>query len=758
MWLPYRVSNRSNDQGAYLDELLLNRQTLTEKLSVRTEKFLLPLVCVAPGVLMLAYVGIDTLRNGKFGAHLTFALSAGIAFVMLGCLVRTAWRGFAGWAAFGLIGQAASLQMIDAGRLIHFQNYRPVADLLSREVLFVAIVAIQAIAVMIGLGQRRTDLIKCIRGIGTWRFLVLMMMLGISSAAVTPDAAKYITSVSLGTVVQLIALGNVFLAVLCIPATSLDWLNAKFARVFGVDSQTNHRKIDAFVLSAALAVTVVCGFLSYFVYQSHPHVPDETQYVFQAKYMAAGQLTVTPPRVPEAFSMYMVPYLDARWYGIFPPAFPAVLAVGVELGALWIVNPIFAGICIVLGFLLIQELYSTWVARLSVILLSTSPWFVFMGMNLMSHMFTLACSLAAALCLMYAHRRRNIWLALSSGLFVGVVSLIRPLDGLIVGALLSLWATFSVTGWGDRVRYLAALFFGTLASASLVLPYNKAVTGDWFALPLETYYAKYFWPGASSIGFGPHRGMGWQLDALPGHTPFEALINTALNTYQLNAELLGWSTGSLIFIGYLVVSGGIRRKDLWAWITFLLIVITLGAFWYHGGPDFGPRYWFVAIVPLVALTIRGMTHLSERMQGEDQTPSSIDPRVLAAALLLCFASAVSYIPWRAADKYYQYLEMKPGIAELATRSGFGNGLVLVRGNEHPDYQSAWIFNQPNFDGPGPLYAADKSPEIRRQLLEAYPDRQVWLVDGPTLTGGEYVLRAGPLSAKSLLEEHREELR
>jgi len=130
----------------------------------------------------------------------------------------------------------------------------------------------------------------------------------------------------------------------------------------------------------------------------------------------------------------------------------------------------------------------------------------------------------------------------------------------------------------------------------------------------------------------------------------------------------------------------------------------------------------------------------------------IDPRIAAAVMMLCMMSGASYLSWRASDKYYRYLEMQPGIAELATREKFGNALVLVRGDEHPDYQSAWIFNAPNFDGTGPLYAWDKSAEIRERLLRSYPDRQVFLVDGPTMAGGEYVVREGPVSAQSLLEE------
>ena len=36
--------------------------------------------------------------------------------------------------------------------------------------------------------------------------------------------------------------------------------------------------------------------------------------------------------------------------------------------------------------------------------------------------------------------------------------------------------------------------------------------------------------------------------------------------------------------------------------------------------------------------------------------------------------------------------------------------------------------------------------MEARLLDAYPDRPVWILDGPSLTGGAYRIAAGPLSA------------
>ena len=59
--------------------------------------------------------------------------------------------------------------------------------------------------------------------------------------------------------------------------------------------------------------------------------------------LAEGLLTVPAPPVPEAFSVYMIPYKSERWYSIFPPGWPAMLAIGTLLEVPWLVNPLLAG-------------------------------------------------------------------------------------------------------------------------------------------------------------------------------------------------------------------------------------------------------------------------------------------------------------------------------------------------------------------------------------------------------------------------------
>jgi len=275
-----------------------------------------------------------------------------------------------------------------------------------------------------------------------------------------------------------------------------------------------------------------------------------------------------------------------------------------------------------------------------------------------------------------------------------------------------------------------------------MLLYNKALTGAPLDFPLTNYVPSGHSPSANALGFGADRGFDWTgLDPLPGHGILDILINDALNTALVNVELFGWGTGSLLFILAFLVGGKLRRAD-WTMLGVIAAVVFVHSFyWFSGGPDFGARYWYLIIVPCVVLTARGIQMLDERLEG------GRPERAYAATLLagvLCLVSVATFIPWRAIDKYRHYRGMRPDILRLAESHEFGRSLVLVRGDRHPDYASVFTYNPLDLRADGPIYAWDKDSVVRQQVVAAYPDRPVWLVDGPCITLRSYEVTAGPL--------------
>lgn len=675
----------------------------------------------------------------------------GVSLLALAWAVGTTWKGFAAWISLALVGQAVALQLVDAGPLIHYQHLKPLDVVLRELPWLVLFLVFQSVLVIAALARRLTVIRSWLRyAFRPWQLAVVFLVFVLSTAALSRNTSGYLFEIAGAAWIQLVSLGNLVLVVWALPEGALAALKFKFDAWLGepaVPDAAKHSTLDRFAWIAALWVTGIAALLAIFGYQQHPHVPDEVAYLLHARFLAAGAWTLPGPQVPAAFGTYLVQFRGDEWFIPTPPGWPAMLALGVRLGVPWLVNPVLAGICALLAYLLVQELYDRRMARLVVLFLCVSPWFLFMGMNFMTHTFTLACALAAAVLVAWSRRRGQIFWAFLAGGFVGMGSLIRPLDGLIVAALLGVWL-LTVRGWRMRVFLGSAFLVGAVLVGAVVLPYNLALTGSATTFPLNAYLDEQFGPGKNDLGFGENRGYGWALQPLPGHSPLGALINTALNTFSLNIELFGWTIGSLLFLTLFLVSRELKRSDYLLLAVMLVTVGVFGLYWYSGGPDFGARYWYLILLPCIVLTIRGM-QLTQTKLDSYARRTGPGAHVLAAVLVASLVAFVNYIPWRTLDKYHHYLGMRPDIIRLAEQHQFSGGLVLVQGNEFPDYASTLVYNPLDWTSAAPIYAWSPDAETRIAVSRSYPDRNIWIVEGPSITQHGYRVIAAPLDPGSM---------
>ena len=667
----------------------------------------------------------------------------GAGILVIGLTTPHRWRIFWAWTVLALIGQAAALQLIDAGNKIHYQHYR-LGELTtsSLAVLSLLVILVQLTCVSIAVLRRRHVLWSWITSqFSVWQILLISVLFIGSSAALSRSLVFYASELLFASFLQLINLANIILAICVLPEDTIRGIDDWIHRNISTQGNTQARSIqgvDKFDVIAAVWVFLFTAGINYFIYQGFPHIQDEVMYLFQAKYFSMGKILVDAPEVPEAFRLYLVPYRDTKWYSPFPPGWPAVLSIGVKIGLPWLVNPILAGINTLLASFFFKEIFKPLYARLALLLLCTSPWFLYMGMNWMSHTLMLTLMLLAAASLLVVLRTGRIAWIMVCGAATGVLSLVRPMDGLALAVIIFLVLLSELR---TKKRPIAIILFIiiTIVVGSLVLPYNRAVTGDPFLFPLNDYYQRYFGINTYALGFGADRGLNWAIDPLPGYQPVEAILNAALNIFSINIELFGWAAGSLILVLLGIIAGRWTRLDRWMIISILVLVGLYSLFWFSGGPDFGARYWYLTIIPLIYLSVRGIQRLEERVEPGQRV------RVILAVVLLCVLSVLNYLPWRALDKYYHYLDMKPDLASLSKEYLFNNGLILIQGQSHPDYAGAWVWNPIEFRENLPVYAYDENLVLHDQLLNTYQGRMIWIVKGPTLTGDTYQVIAGPLT-------------
>lgn len=662
------------------------------------------------------------------------------------------------WIALGLIGRAAALQLIEAGPTVRYQHYAPPEMLLSRDrVGLFAIVVIQAIICGVAVVRQWPSIRSWVRSrFSVWMLLCIGIVFVLAGAALSRSLSAYVFELMLAAVIQLSALITVVMAVLSLPIPALQGLWRRASDLLGPErpgSGPSPGTPDRFALVPAIIVTIVATILSIVSYERHPHIPDEVAYLLNAKYFAAGMLYMPAPPVPEAFDVDLMQLTPTQWFSSMPPGWPAILAAGARVNLPWLINPVLAGINVILAYLFLREIYPRRTARLALMLLCVSPWYVFMGMNFMTHTFSLTSGLLGAIGvarLIRTGRLRWAWLA---GGAIGVLSLTRPLEGLLMAIMLALW-TLASRAARHRILGTLCIAAGSIVVGGLTLPYNKALTGRMTELPLTAYVSSHYASGSNDLGFGPNRGWGWTgLDPFPGHDAADAVINAALNLSAVNVELFGWACGSLVFI-LVLFTGKLKSSDYKMLAAILGIACFLSLYWFSGGPDFGARYWFLMIVPLAALTARGI----EVAGSADTRDSAGFPvgaaRSLAVAAILCVTSFVTFVPWRAIDKYHHYRGMRPDVRNLATQLSFGRSLVLIEGKRHPDFASAAAYETPGLAADAPVYAWARSPEITSEATAAFPNRPVWVLEGPSITGAGYRVIRRPVAGRESAEFNR----
>ncbi|MGQ0642802.1 MAG: ArnT family glycosyltransferase [Gemmatimonadaceae bacterium] len=648
----------------------------------------------------------------------------------------------AAWTLLLVAGQAAALTLIRAGRVVGYQHY-DFAKLWSGAVGKAAVLVIIGQGVAL-LWAARTVLRPFWRRVPTWVQAIALLVLLTLSAAPSLDVTQYAAELGLAFGVQTIAILNV----VCIARSAPDRLVTRWQQVgdYWLGTQRSDQPVSGrfFDRTATIAACWTFGaalFLVVVVYQRIPHLPDEIVYELQAKYLAAGQLALPAPPAPSAFDVDLMYVDESRWFSMAPPGWPGLLALGALAGVTWLVNPVLAALAVLLVHAVLREIYAPRPARGATLLFAVSPWLLFLGMSLMTHVASLVFALIAALGVARARRTGQAWPTFIGGLAIGVVSLIRPLEGLAVALILGVWS-LGARGRGWRLTPSVTLVLGTLLSAALVAPYNAALTGSASRFPFALYSDKYYAPGVNDLGFGPNRGLGWgSLDPFPGHGWKDVIVNSVLNGVTINTELFGWITGSLVLVALLLVLRRQSRADWWM-LAVIAVVVGLHAFyWFGGGPDFAGRYWFFVIVPLCALTASGV-----RAAAQDAATRA---RISLGVAALSLSAMLTFMPWRAIDKYWHYRRMEPGIARLAEQHQMNGALVLVRGPRHPDYHGAAIFNPLDLRGERTVFVWDRNRAVRAEAVRAYAGRPVWIVDGPTVTRRGYELRAGPLPPGSL---------
>ncbi len=472
------------------------------------------------------------------------------------------------------------------------------------------------------------------------------------------------------------------------------------------------------------------------VYDAIPHIEDEVAYVWQAKALIEGHLTVPSP--PHSNS-YLVPFIvdyNGERFGKYPPGWPAMLAVAISVGARAWINPLLAGLGVWLTYLLGKRVFSTFVGLLAAGLTVTSPFFLMNSGSLLSHPFGLVLSSLFVLGWLGSfwddrpgnevehpgHTRKQWFYTLLSAFSLGVLILTRPMTALAVAVPFGIHGLFVLFSGDARARLRLIVFslIGILA-VGLYLLWQYALTGNALLNPYTLWWAY------DRIGFGPGHGRG-----TAGHTLQLAWVNMRGSLRAGSYDLFGWGSLSWIFLPFGLWASRRNPKGLLIGSVVVSMVLVYTTYWI-GATLFGPRYYYEGLFSVTIISAAGIAWLAGWPISRS-TPfvrysgwRKLRPLLVTLVLgVLVGINLVLYLPNRLSgmvDLFGITRSDQTAFLSPAARS-LTPALVIVHTDRWMEYGALLDLENPDLTSPF-VFAWTSGLSFNPRLANDFPDRTVY---------------------------------
>jgi len=387
-----------------------------------------------------------------------------------------------------------------------------------------------------------------------------------------------------------IGYGGLLLAVLWVVANrwgdALDRLaDRAWSAVMGAPTR-------AFVAAASIATILLGIGIALYCYAGRGFTGDEMAMTWHARMLVAGHLAIPMPAHAEFFNTVSVLERQGRWFSQYPIGGPALLAAGLLVDAIWLVNPLLLGVATWQLHRFVRRTFGEGTARAATLLFVLSPFVLVLGATQMNHTAALTFTLVALAELAAWDEDSSparTWHAAGIGLAVGAIALVRPLDAALVALPIGVFQLARVRRDPARVASLLVQGVAGALPVAILLWANARTTGA----PLLFGY---------DAAHGPAHALGFHLDPYgEAHTPRRGLVYASGYLMRFDRFLLEWPLPALLIV--CAVLARLTRGTRWDTLLLALLgsfLVGYAAYWHNGFFD-GPRFLFpVAPVGQVA--------------------------------------------------------------------------------------------------------------------------------------------------------------
>ncbi len=461
-----------------------------------------------------------------------------------------------------------------------------------------------------------------------------------------------------------------------------------------------------------IAVVAGLGFILaglYLVNQKVLHAfmnsADEHSCLFLAESFRMGRWWIESHPLSEFFNVVHVGNRDGKWFSVYPPGWPLLMALGIQWNVLDWMNPVLTITALFFIFKTGSKVYGFSASLLGVILWVVTPYFAFTGASYFSHSTCLlTISIFSYAFVKWGEARdpkvKIIWAAILA-LAVGYGLMTRYLTMAAFAAPFLLYRFWPVLRRREKWGADHSVIVGILAAAMLLIYYqNYMVTGKFYKAPNR--YDKSW----EKLGFSDEYSI---LDGL--------IFLLARSFY-----LMDW-TPPVILI--LFLASLLRRREqtvTQALFRYAYFYPVIAYFFYFswGGNQYGPRYYYEGF-PFLLLAL-GDAAVQLWRDG------TVQFRKWMIAIFMVTIGVSAYQFTKHGTYFEEASRQRKALYKLAEDTLDKPSIVFIRGflgQRLVMSQDDAIRNKPSLNEKV-LYARDMGTEKNRALQDYYPEREHYI--------------------------------
>jgi hypothetical protein len=467
-----------------------------------------------------------------------------------------------------------------------------------------------------------------------------------------------------------------------------------------------------FTLLLPLLLAGMTAWMAFGPLEGIPKGGDEAAYLVQSRVYARGLAWAPEPAVSSPRDLFPFRHFifdGGRWFVMYTPIHALLMAPFTRAGLNALMGPIQGALSLAGAYLLFRRLAGRTTARLGVLVMAASPFFLFMAPTHMAHNSELLFVTWALYFLVRAVQTHCRSLYGASGFLLGLALCAKPYTvlpwALSIG--LVLFARLKV----GALKAVLFILLGALLPVAFFLWSNALYTGD------PTSPAYNMARGGSLLGFGPDRAWFPEYGD-HAHTPLRGLMNIARQAGAGSTILLGWPFLSLLPPLLVLLNGAERRK----WKALFLPIMAVVPFMfihYAAAIDYGPRHYYTTLPAFALLCALGMREAVRRWGNT---------AVLFIGALFVLTTFMVYIPDGIALRSGPWQSIDGIPSRLATASVTPPAVVFMEAGEHgyPNIMSGLLATDPFLDGEI-VFCAHQTPTEDLTAMEAvFPGRNPYL--------------------------------